>query len=279
MGTPAPLASDHHDWPILEAIARATLKLTPPPPELWDGDHAEHSALPIGDSALLLRPVIHQRRSAVELDGRTGITAAAFFQILKKLMPGPDQVPFQTLPWGAGVQLLLFVHRVGDLTPGLYALPRAPQAEALLRATLDPAYEWCAPPGCPDDLPLRLLQRGDRRGDAAGVSCGQAIAGDGCFAVSMVAELSAELGRRGAWFYRRLHWEAGAIGQMLYLEAEASGVRGTGIGCYFDDSALRAIGARAANLQVLYHFTVGGPVEDHRLRTLAPYGHLETEQR
>ncbi len=32
-----------------------------------------------------------------------------------------------------------------------------------------------------------------------------------------------------------LHWETGMIGQVLYLQAEAAGVRATGIGCYFDD--------------------------------------------
>lgn len=274
-GARAPLASDHHPWPILDAVALATEKASAPPPELWEQDRPENRALSVGDSPLLLRPLIHQRRSAVDLDGRTGITAGAFFQILTKLMPGAGQVPFQTLPWRAELHLLLFVHRVGGLPPGLYALPRAPDAEERLRAALDPAHAWSTPEGCPEGLPLRLLQVGDRRGDAAGVSCGQAIAGDGCFAVSMVAELEAALAARGAWFYRRLHWEAGAIGQMLYLEAEASGVAGTGIGCFFDGAALRAIGARGASLSPLYHFTVGGPVHDPRLRTLAPYGHLE----
>jgi hypothetical protein len=32
-------------------------------------------------------------------------------------------------------------------------------------------------------------------------------------------------------------------------------------------------------LQSLYHFTVGGPVEDRRLMTLPPYGHLNREGR
>ena len=81
--------------------------------------------------------------------------------------------------------------------------------------------------------------------------------------------------RRGAWWYRRLFWEAGALGQVLYLEAEAAGVRGTGIGCYFDDACHQALGLAGDDWQSLYHFTVGGPVEDVRLRTIAPYAHLE----
>ena len=31
------------------------------------------------------------------------------------------------------------------------------------------------------------------------------------------------------YLYRRLHWEAGMIGQVLYLEAESHDMRGTGM--------------------------------------------------
>jgi len=61
---------------------------------------------------------------------------------------------------------------------------------------------------------------------------------------------------------------------VLYLEAEAAGVRGTGIGCYFDDGCHRLLGLTGGAWQDLYHFTVGSPIEDRRLRTLAPYAHL-----
>jgi len=71
--------------------------------------------------------------------------------------------------------------------------------------------------------------------------------------------------------YRRLHWECGWIGQLLYLEAEALGVRATGIGCFFDDVVHELLGQRDAALQDLYHFTVGGPVDDPRLTTLPAY--------
>ena len=65
------------------------------------------------------------------------------------------------------------------------------------------------------------------------------------------------------------------IGQALYLAAEAAGVRGTGIGCYFDDVLHRALGLTGHDWQSLYHFTIGNPVEDLRLRTAPPYAHLE----
>jgi len=62
---------------------------------------------------------------------------------------------------------------------------------------------------------------------------------------------------------------------VLYLEAEAAGIRGTGIGCFFDDAMHDVLGLRDRRWQSLYHFTVGGPVSDPRLQTLPPYAHLK----
>src|SRR6266478_1232797 len=55
---------------------------------------------------------------------------------------------------------------------------------------------------------------------------------------------------------------------------KAAGVRGTGMGCYFDEVLHCALGLVGHDWQSLYHFTIGGPVEDLRLRTVPPYQHL-----
>ena len=106
---------------------------------------------------------------------------------------------------------------------------------------------------------------------AARVSCGQAIAADGAFSAGMIADYLDALVTEGPEAYRRLFWEAGAIGQVLYLEAEAAGARATGIGCFFDDPVHETLGFTSREWQSLYHFTVGGPVEDTRLSTLPAY--------
>jgi len=80
----------------------------------------------------------------------------------------------------------------------------------------------------------------------------------------------------GAYFYPRLFWETGFVGQLLYLEAEAAGMRSTGIGCFFDDVMHEALGIKDRSWQSLYHFTVGGPLEDSRLQTYPAYAHLES---
>ena len=90
----------------------------------------------------------------------------------------------------------------------------------------------------------------------------------------MLAEYETHIAR-GPWLYRQLFWEAGILGQALYLEAEAAGVRGTGIGCYFDDAVHDLLGIKNQSFQSMYHFTVGTALTDTRLQTLPPYAHLE----
>ena len=221
--------------------------------------------------------VIRQRRSALAFDGKTSISIGSFFTMLARVMPRVDRelcgrpMPWDVLPWGPAIHLALFVHRVDGLAPGLYMLVREPAKVGSLRGAMQHRFAWASPPGCPEDLPLFLLEEGDARQLAIQVSCHQDIAGDSAFSLGMIAEFESSLRRYGPWFYRRLFWETGVIGQVLYLEAEAAGVRATGIGCFFDDPVHQVFGFNDAMFQSLYHFTIGGHVEDTRLTTLPPY--------
>ena len=181
-------------------------------------------------------------------------------------------MPWDAIPWNPAIHLGLFVHRVNGLDPGLYVLARDPGKVEKLRRSMHEQFAWAAPPGRPPDLPLYLLELGDAKRLAAQLSCHQDIAGDGAFSLGMIAEYQEALSTHGPWFYRRLFWESGAIGQVLYLEAEAAGVRATGIGCFFDDPVHRTFGFKDFAFQSLYHFTVGGAVDDPHLSTLPPYG-------
>jgi len=73
-------------------------------------------------------------------------------------------------------------------------------------------------------------------------SCFQEIARTSCFTVGMFGRLTPALRASGPHAYRRLHWEAGLIGSILYLEAEAQGLGATGMGCYLDNVALSQFG-------------------------------------
>ena len=211
--------------------------------------------------------IIRQRRSLLACDGKTSISAERFYRMLARVMPAPRDA----IRWQPAIHLGLFVHRVESLEPGLYAMARDAAKVEKLKAAMHAHFAWERPPGCPAELPLYLLERGDARPLATQLSCRQEIAGDGAFSLGMIAEYQETLAAHGASFYRRLFWEAGAIGQVLYLEAEAAGVRSTGIGCFFDDPVHQTFGFKDLAFQSLYHFTVGGYVEDPRLTTLAPY--------
>jgi SagB-type dehydrogenase family enzyme len=223
------------------------------------------------------RQVIRQRRSALAFDGKTSISVGSFFTMLARVMPRVERdlcrrpMPWDVLPWGPSIHLALFIHRVDGLAPGLYMLARVPAMLGSLRRAMHPQFAWTSPPSCPQDLPLFLLQEGDARQLAAALSCHQDIAGASAFSLGMIAEFASSLHRYGPWFYRRLFWETGVIGQVLYLEAEATGIRATGIGCFFDDPVHEVLGFNDVSFQSLYHFTTGGHVEDTRLTTLPPY--------
>ena len=218
-----------------------------------------------------LRKIISQRRSAVAMDGETQISRDTFYRILEKTLAVPDNIPFSTLPWKPHIHLAIFVHRVDDLPPGLYFLVRDPSKRKALEIALTQADQWRRPCGCPEQLELYCLIEADLREPARQISCLQGIASDGCFSLGMIAEYEEPLELYGPWFYPRLFWEAGVIGQVLYLEAEAAGIRSTGIGCYFDDPMHELLGLKDRKYQDLYHFTVGGHIEDTRLTTLPSY--------
>ena len=268
-------------WEIIDDVAEATGKTG-----------LERRSVTFQCHELLLAPpeilktgseagtIIRRRRSAVSLDGKTSITAATFYRMLARVMPhaGRPQsdrpMPWDALPWDPAIHLLIFVHRVDGLTPGVYVLVRDPAKHPLLKGAMNPHLEWVLAPGCPEDLPLYWIMDGNAQRIAAQVSCHQDIAGDSAFSLGMLAEFEGRL-RQGAWWYPRLFWESGLVGQVLYLEAEAAEVRATGIGCFFDDPVHEIVALTGHAFQSLYHFTVGGPVEDPRLTTLPPYAHLE----
>ena len=277
-GSANTLSPEHSiEWPVIDEVAQATrrsgngpitddLSRFPTEDDLF--------GIPVRQGLLSAEKAILGRRSAMAMDGSTAISQAAFFRMLARLIPTHDgrSMPWDAIPWRPRIHLALFVHRVDGLPPGLYALLRDPDKLGALKEVMRQEFRWQRVPTCPPGLPLYLLQEGDCRALASRVSCGQGIAGDGAFSLGMIADYMDSLTTYGAGFYRNLFWEAGMVGQVLYLEAEEAGIRSTGIGCYFDDPVHEVFGIASCEWQSFYHFTVGGPVEDVRLTSLPAYG-------
>ncbi|WP_407279547.1 nitroreductase family protein [Aromatoleum evansii] len=260
------LSSAHVDWPeiaVVDAAARKPRTAAAPAPSLPAPAPPAPAALDLPFATLAL-----QRRSAVAFDGVTTMAAETFFAVLDALLPRAGVPPWSAWAWPPQVHPALFVHRVDGLEPGLYVLVRDPAALAELRGAMREDWLWHRTGPAP--LPLYLLIPYDLRATAQLVSCHQEIAADSCFALGMLARTG--LVAREPWRYAQLFRECGLLGQALYLEAEAAGLRGTGIGCFFDDTMHELLGLAGGEWQSLYHFTVGGPVEDVRLSSLPPYG-------
>jgi len=264
-GTANTLSSGHADWSAIDEVARAAVY--PGVATIVEASNrpsvSSRRSLDRPQTGPGAREIILRRRSAVAFDPRVGLRLDVFQQMLQRLRPhGP---PWDAVGWAPAVHLILFVHRVEGLVPGMYAFLRDPSAEAELRAAMRPEFLW-------DPVEdLRLLVPTDVTWAANRLSCDQDIAAEGFFSLGMLARFEATLAEHGDWAYRRLFWECGLIGQVLYLEAEAAGVRGTGIGCFYDDPVHDTLGLTGHAWQSLYHFCVGEPVEDTRLETAPGY--------
>ncbi len=179
--------------------------------------------------------------------------------------------PWDALYWPTTIYLALFVHRVEGVAPGLYLLVRDPTGEDLLKKAMRETVLWETPAGVADrfsSLPVN---------------------GEGF--PRRLANLELPSGHRRGWFFQPRHdsrvCRADAEKRGLVLPepvlggghvrpdpvsgAEAAGVRSTGMGCYFDEPVHQVLGLAENQFQSLYHFTVGVPLKDHRLRTWPPY--------
>jgi nitroreductase len=193
-----------------------------------------------------------------------------FYAMLQRTLPENNPI-FSSLTSGSFTHLILFVNRVKDLLPGLYIFLRKPEEKEKFKAAIRSDFLWEKPKNCPSGLEFYMLMEETLYDFAAQLSCAQRKAADACFTVCMLSEFEEPLNRFGAWMYPYLFWECGILGQLLYLEAEANGLRGCGIGCFFDDPLHDAIGLKGLEFQDLYHFAVGYPLQEIGVITLPAY--------
>lgn len=235
-GQPNPLSSETVKYPLIDGIHAATKVLHAGEIEPAPFGRAE-IALPL--PAVSTRPfgeVVRTRRSALDFVG--GDLSMSLAQ-LSAILVATAQPFFADFAGERFVQLYLYAHRIDGLEPSVYRY-------------------W-------PESGLERIKSGDQRVAAAGLSLGQALAGNACVAFSMIADLDRAARAYGDRGYRYAHFEAGAIGQRLYLAAEALGFRATGIGAFFDDQVDRYLDLTPEQGHVIYHFAIGYPVHDPRL--------------
>jgi SagB-type dehydrogenase family enzyme len=230
-GVPNELSAEEVPYDLLLGMHRSTVlpDLLGPLPRMSSANVGSADDQPSLDDLARDTPlgiIVRRRRSALDFDART-------------LPMERDEVEqlldFATRDWPADwrgnfgdemtpvvrgadfVSLYLYFHRVRDCEPGVYRWAKSSRR-------------------------LEQLHRGNVEGVAAYLSLEQPLAGNACFAVSMIADLAKAarvFGNRG---YRYVHFEAGAIGQRLYVGVEALGWNATGIGAFYDDDVHRYLG-------------------------------------
>src|SRR5262245_2083396 len=84
--------------------------------------------------------IILQRRSALGFDSRGVLRRDAFLSMLARTRPGAP--PWDAIDWPPQVHLALFVHRVQDVTPGIYTYLRDRADLDELKAAMRPQFLW-----------------------------------------------------------------------------------------------------------------------------------------
>lgn len=246
-GHPNRLSRETIAYPPIDAIHRAT--------KLRGRAHGIPAAgpAPVGSGEIKLPPpassrrgfgdVARGRRSALDFFVDIRSMPAAQLSAILSAAARPLLADFAGARF---IQLYLYVHRVAGLQPGVYRF-------------------W------PEHAELEAIKSGDQRVAAAGLSLGQDLAGNACVAFSMIGDFERATRAHGDRGYRYVHFEAGAIGQRLYLAAEACGMGATGIGAFYDEEVHRYLnlrpeaGPNPTFGQVVYHFAIGYPTPDPRL--------------
>jgi SagB-type dehydrogenase family enzyme len=244
------LSSSHHKWEIIDQIETLTHKNIKTDlflqPCTIEHKRAEYQA----------KDVIMHRRSAQMMDASNATISLEQFQTILQSVHHEH----------ADVHLLLYIHNVQGLKQGLYLYIRDVDDLATLQAELDQAFIY-------EKIftNLYLLAQGDYKNISKSVSCNQDIAKDGAFCISMLAKFSSLIDKYDLQKYKELHYECGAIGQQLYLEATSLLLSATGIGCFLDDMIHELFGLGSNRYQVLYNFTIGRALIDSRVQTQKPY--------
>ena len=183
--------------------------------------------------------IIDKRRSALGFKEKF-IKKDEFLDILDKTLPR-NIPPFDTKVTLNKVNLVIFVNRVDGIESGIYFFDREKNS-------------------------LSLIEKGDFSETAKFINCAQDLGKDSAFSISMVIDkkyIDKE------YKYKLAMFEAGMIGQILYIEAEAKGYRGCGIGCFFDNLVSIDI-LENEDILTLYGFSIGEPVIDERIIPIRP---------
>lgn len=303
-------AKPMYQWPAIAAVAAATRAQSSPADvaevfinadkefpadtsvNIFDTTCTINSAKKFADenartvACISVEDAITLRRSAQAYDSRYALSREQFTEILSSYLYSSFQplAAFQSAALAPRIHLVLIVHNVRDLTPGVYVLPRSARGENLMRQQLTRWNDWVDADIAVGEHKLFRIKTANTQRAAATLCCQQRIASDSCFVTGFLAEFDSAIdsaigaAQAATENYCELFQEAGALAHTAYLRAAALGFAGTGIGCFFDDEWHELLGIQNKTLQFVYFFAAGKPIVDTRLMQRAGYFHLADQQ-
>ncbi len=192
--------------------------------------------------------IIQNRRSALGYLPEF-IDKKELLDMLDKTLPR-NIPPFNTNAHFNNIDIVIFINRVNGLESGIYYYSR----NNLLKHNFTQIEDR-----------LFLIEKGDFSEASKFINCTQDLGKFSSVSFSFVADFE-KITKN--YHYKLTLEEAGMIGHILYLEAEAKGIRGCGIGCFFDDLINEEI--LNFKLQAVYNFTIGVPLIDERIIKVSP---------
>jgi len=236
-----PLAKDSIRWEVVYELFESFEKEDFSPKFI----NKEIKFLP---SKLNAEEIIQNRRSALGFIPEY-IDKRDLLDILDKTLPR-NIPPFNTNAHFNNIDIVMFINRVNGLESGIYYYSR----NNLLKHNFTQIEER-----------LYLIEKGDFSEASKFINCTQDLGKQSSVSFSFVADFE-KITKN--YHYKLTLQEAGMVGHIIYLEAEAKGIRGCGIGCFFDDLINNEI--LDGKLQAVYNFTVGVPLIDERIIKVNP---------
>lgn len=275
-GTPEKVSPQTINWEIIDKVSSAIVESSENLYSLIDNYPAEQIKketkkilnIPTSPPCYTL---FQQRRSAHAFDINGFLQREDFFQILEGICHIYNRVMKPIIPLSPRTSLIFFLNNIENTPSGIYAYI---QNQKHFDKLISLGFENIKKVTFLSNLPFFFLKEGNMRRLAGHLCCGQEIVHDGVLCACIFTDLKEELELHEGYIYAPLHWEAGFIGQLLYLEAEIYNLRGTGIGCFFDDEIILLAKQRDfvdIPINPLYFFTIGKPIIDTKLRTHPPY--------
>ena len=145
----------------------------------------------------------------------------------------------------------------------------------LPQTTFATQYSWLACSWLPGQASQAATPRSFLRAHAASPAIAWWHAA--AFVIAFIADMGEAFEPPAPYMYPRLFWQAGALGQRLYLAATARGLGVSGIGCFFDDAVHEFLGLTDQRFQALYLVAVGAALPDARLLAEDPFVGLRGE--